>query len=321
MKSLPDALTVTIPLGGEAHRLAQQFRLHQHSVAKAKQVYLNTLAVYAVEFYLKCMEIETNWKASDSYSPVMQTLMDVADLEVPNHGKLECRPVLPFSQVVEIPTEVWEDRIGYLAVQLDQSLREATILGFVETVATEELPISQLHSLKDLLANLSQPIQQQPVQSEKKLLQLSQWLQNVVDTGWETVEALFNPPQTELAFNFRNQFRVKASTPENPSEGIKRGKRLNLEQDGEQVALFVGLTPTTSLELDILVEVYPTGNQIYLPPELQLMVLSAEGEAVMQAQARNSNKHIQIEFSGEPGEQFSVKVALGNASFTQAFLI
>lgn len=311
MKTPAESLTFTIPLGEEAHHLAQEFRLHQRSKAKAKQVYLNTLAVYAVKFYLQCMEIKTDWEKSDSWNPVMQTLMDVADLDISNHGTLECRAVLPNSEVVEIPTEVWEDRIGYVAVQLDQSLREATILGFVETVATEKLPLNQLQSIEALLEHLSQLRQPQPIQAQKTLVQLSQWLHNVFEEGWQTVESLFNPPSAQPAISFRNLFK----------EGIKRGKLLDLERENNKVALFVGLTPTTVAELSVSIEVYPTESQTYLPPELHLLVLDAQGEAVIQTQARTNNEHIQIKFSAEPGEQFSIKVVLGSDSFTETFLL
>jgi hypothetical protein len=321
MNSLSQPLNFTVPLGEEAHQLAQQFRQHQRSPQKAKQVYLNTLAVYAVKFYLQCMEIETNWEASDSYNPVRQTLMNVADLEIPNVGTLECRPVLPSSPTVEIPSEVWEDRMGYVAVQLDQSLRKATILGFVDQVAAEEVPLSQLHSLEGLLKKLSQSQSVQPVNSlVKERVNLGQWLHNIIDTGWETVEALFAPPQAQLATNFRNPLRIKATTSETSPQGVKRGKLIDWEQESSPVALFVGLTPTDSPELDISVEVCPTGSQDFLPHELTLLVLDEKGEAVMQAQSRGT-KRIQLEFSGVPGEQFGIKVALGDMSVTEAFVI
>ena len=319
MKTPAESLTFPIPLGEEAHHLAQDFRLHQRSKAKAKQVYLNTLAVYAVKFYLQCMEIQTNWEKSDSWNPVMQTLMNIADLNIPNHGKLECRAVLPNSEFVEIPTEVWEDRIGYVAVQLDQSLKEATIIGFVETVAVEKLPINQLQSLEALLEHLSQPTQTQSIQTQKTLVRLSQWLHNVFEEGWQTVETLFNPPSAQPAISFRHRSSIKSSTIEHSKEGIKRGKLLDLEEENNKVALFVGVAPTTLTEFSISIELYPTEHQTYLPPELQLLVLDAQGEAVIQTQARSHKGPIQIEFTAEPGEQFSIKVMLGSDSFTETF--
>lgn len=314
-------LNFTVPLGEEAHQLAQQFRRHQGSPQKAKQVYLNTLAVYAVKFYLQCMEIETNWEASDSYNPVRQTLMNVADLEIPNVGTLECRPVLPSSPTVEIPSEVWEDRMGYVAVQLDQSLREATILGFVDKVATEEVSLNQLHSLEGLLKKLSQSQSVQPVNSPvKEQVNLGQWLHNIIDTGWETMEALFAPPQTGLAFNFRKSSQAKTRTPESASEGVKRGKRIDLERGGEQVVLVVELIPTAASEFDISVKLYPTEGKTELLPGLQLIVLDETGKAVMQTEAARS-KTIEFQFTGESGEHFGVKVAMDEFSITEEFLI
>ncbi|NES00654.1 MAG: DUF1822 family protein, partial [Symploca sp. SIO1B1] len=39
---------VNIPLASKAHQLAEQFAAEQISADKSKQVYLNTLSVYAV---------------------------------------------------------------------------------------------------------------------------------------------------------------------------------------------------------------------------------------------------------------------------------
>jgi hypothetical protein len=318
MNTIKDNLTFTVPLTLEAHQIAQQFyEQHHHNQKKAKQVYLNTLAVYAVKFYLECLEVETDWSASDSWHPALQTLANMADLKVKNKGKLECRPVLPEAKTYQVPPEVWSDRIGYVAVRLDRALTEATLLGFVPAVAQEEIPLNQLQSPVELLEHLSQIEQPLPV---KEPIQLSQWLHKLFDAGWEAVESLLEPPQAEFAFSYRSLSQTLTSTLENADTGVKRGKRLDLEREGEQVALCVELKSTASSELNISVEVYPTGEQTYLPQDLQLMVLDEAGVAVMQAQAR-STKNIELKFSGSPGERFEVKVALGDVSITEAFAL
>ena len=48
MKNIDNRLTFTVPLTQEAHQLAEKHRCQQHDPQKGKQVYLNTLAVYAV---------------------------------------------------------------------------------------------------------------------------------------------------------------------------------------------------------------------------------------------------------------------------------
>lgn len=323
MNSIPDNFTLKIPLTLKAHQLAQQFYNKQRNSKKAKQVYLNTLAVLAVNSYLECLGIATDLEAGDSWNTTMQTLSNTADLVVKGRGRLECLPVLPNVEFCEVPLEVLEDRNGYIAVQLNQELTEATLLGFVSEVVSEALPLSQLKSLDELLTHLEglqKPLNQQNQETHnQETVQLNQWLHNVFNSGWETLERLFKPSQPQLAFNFRNQ--PSAQQQNNDSDyDVRRGKIFDLERNGEQMALVIGIKPTTSPELDISVEVYPTNEQVYLPSDLELMVLDKEGEAVMQAKARTTES-IQLEFSGEAGESFGVKVALGEFSITEEFVI
>ena len=99
---------------------------------KAKQVYLNALAVHAVNFYFQYLEIETDLAATEIGNPVVQKFMDVADLDVKDIGKLECRWVAPGQDFVSIPAEVRSDRIDYVTVEMTASLQEAKLLGFVQ---------------------------------------------------------------------------------------------------------------------------------------------------------------------------------------------
>ncbi|MBD1929914.1 DUF1822 family protein [Trichocoleus sp. FACHB-90] len=310
MRNLSQSLIFTVPLSSSAHHLAEQFRRQQSNQKKAKQVYLNTLAVSAVNFYLHCMGIETNWEGSQSRDPVMLSILDVADVEIPNLGKLECRPVLPQDKVLYIPLEVWSDRIGYVAVQFDQSLKQATLLGFSETAGNGELPISELRSLEDLPEHLRQIRQTEQVLMR---VNLSQWFENIFEPSWQSMEALLGTQRANLALSLR-------STPE---ASVERGKRIDLgiELTDQSVILVVALTPENDKEMNILVEVRPTSGQIYLPPNLQLMALDEEGAVLMEAQTRSSNNFIQLQFSGFPGEYFTVKVALGNVSVSENFVI
>jgi hypothetical protein len=313
MNSEIESLAFMVPLALDAHSLARQFQRHQSDPHKAKQVYLNTLAVYAVNFYLQCQEFETDWEHCASQNPVIQSLADVADLEVKNCGKLECRPVLPDEEIVRIPPEVWEERVGYVAVKLDESLREATLLGFVDRAQTETIPLQQLRSLEELPEYLDSRQSSPP----KTVVSLSQWLQNVFDASWQAVETLFEPPQ-ELAWSFRSPSLVQS--PEQSAAGILRGKLLQWERADTLVALLVGVTPTVSSAMKISVAIYPAGGRTHLPQDLRLAILDEEGDAVMQAQARSTDS-MQLEFRGEPGEQFSVQVALGDRSLTEAFVV
>jgi len=88
-----------------------------------------------------------------------------------------------------------------------------------------------------------------------------------------------------------------------------------------RAALVVEITPTPAAEMEITVGVQPSNGQTYLPAQLQLAVLDELGASVMVARANSANKNIQLQFSGERGEKFSVKLTLGNVSVMENFVI
>lgn len=304
-------LIFSVPLSVEAHRLAQQFCRQQSDRTKAKQIYLNTLAVSAVKFYLQCMGIETSWEASLSYSPVFQSLMDVADLEITFRGKLECRPVLPETNLLYIPPEVRCDRIGYIAVQLDSKLAEATLLGFTKTVPESgELPLKQLRALEDLLEHLHQIRQ---LQSTKMQVNLSQWFEHIFTDNWQTVEALL-ATRENLAFSLRSTSRLGEAS-------VQRAKLidLGLQLANQSVALLVAIAPDVA-KVTILVQLHPT-NADYLPPDINLILLS-DGSTLQSVQSRTQDHYIQLKrFRVNPGECFNIQVAFGNVTVTESFTI
>ncbi|HEY9782460.1 MAG TPA: DUF1822 family protein [Leptolyngbyaceae cyanobacterium] len=306
-------LIFSVPLSVEYHRLAQQFCRQQSDRTKAKQIYLNTLAVSAVKFYLQCMGIETNWEASLSYSPLFQSLMDVADLEITFRGKLECRPVLAETNILTIPPEVWRDRIGYIAVRLDSKLVEATLLGFIKTVPESgELPLNQLQSLEDLLKHLHQIRQLQPT---KMQVNLGQWFQHIFTDNWQSVEALLATEQNNFAFSLRSASRLGEAS-------VKRAKLidLGLQLANQSVALLVAIAPDVDPKVTILVQLHPT-NTDYLPPDIKLILLS-DGSTLQEVQSRSEDNYIQLKrFRVNPGECFNIQVAFGDVTVTESFTI
>jgi hypothetical protein len=57
-----EASNFTVSVLRPAHQLAEKFCQHQSNLQKAEQVYLNTLAVYAVNYHLQCLGFETDWE-------------------------------------------------------------------------------------------------------------------------------------------------------------------------------------------------------------------------------------------------------------------
>jgi Protein of unknown function (DUF1822) len=169
-----------IPLGLEAHSQANKLRESAPNQEYAKQVHLNFLAVYAVDYYLKFMSFETLSNRRDNINIWMQSLIDTATLEVKNIGKLECRPVLPNQTFLEIPEEVSFDRVGYIAVRFSDDLRQATILGFTNK-ATPFIPLHDLQSVDDLLDYLT---------DKEVYVNFQDWLHGVVSNGWQNAREI-----------------------------------------------------------------------------------------------------------------------------------
>lgn len=307
-----DPLAFSLPLTLQHHRIALQFHNRHANSEKAKQVYLNTLGVQAVSVYLRCMGIDADLEGSESWNPTLQALADIADLSLNNRRRLECRPLLPGEGACWIPPEVRSDRIGYVVVRFNPDLTEAMLLGFVPAVDREELPLGQLQPLDRLLACLATG------ESAAEPTVVSQWLQGRFAAGWDTITTLLERP--ELAYQFRTARFVPAGAASQAAGGVKRAKRLHLGAQQGEVALVVGVASGTLLNMEVTVELYPLQERRYLPATLQLQVLDGSDRVVLQAEA-GSSEGLEFQFRGEPGEPFSVRVALGEFSFTEGFQI
>jgi len=142
-----------IPLNQNAHQCALRFAQEQATKHKGKQVYLNTLAVYAVHYFLEWAEWETNLDQSDSWNPGLRALFNVADLVIPDIGKLECRAVTEGETVIYLPPEVREEKIAYIGVLLPEKLDKAKLLGFIPAAEIDE-------EISEITLESLQPIEQ-----------------------------------------------------------------------------------------------------------------------------------------------------------------
>ena len=138
---------LTIPLSLKDRDLAQRFKNQQPNSQKADQVYYQTLAILAVNYYCQWLEIETDLDSDDSWNPIIKLLSNSDHLTLKNIGKIECLPILPGDNRVQVPPEALADRIGYIVVQLSDDFRQGNLLGFVASVASEEVKIEELRSL------------------------------------------------------------------------------------------------------------------------------------------------------------------------------
>ena len=307
MKSTTGKLTFTVPLSFESHAIAQELVSEIHNQEKRQQVYLNSLSVYTVNNYLCCMGFETDYSESDSRNPVAVQLMNVADLIVKDVGKLECIPILAETEVVEIPPEVWEDRVGYVFVELNDSLKEAKILGFIPK-ARDKVVLSQLDSLEDVLVYLTELEVVESKQDEitSHIISFRQWLDGIIDSSWQKLDELLKPQQLGLAF--KNEL------------SITRGQKIDLGMhlDKISVALVMKVTSESdNEEVDILTQVYPVG-EMALPEGIKLIIGDETGVG-LEVVSRQDDNWIQSEFSAESGERFSITVIYGDSEVKKEF--
>ncbi|WP_169220661.1 DUF1822 family protein [Brasilonema sp. UFV-L1] len=339
MNNTPTSFSIGVPLTSIAHEYARQFEVEQATSQKGKQVYLNTLAVYAVHSFLQLMDIATDISQSNSWHPIIRRFHNVADLILPEFGCLECRPVLTGEKVISLPKEATEDRIGIVAVLFEEHLEQVHMLGFAPADAAgwlpQEIQISQLQPLDLLLDQLEKvaaqkssiaktssqvsdntqflQIQATDITQNLTIVNLSQWLQNFVDAGWQTVQEIFGTQRAYLIFATRSaEF----------SQSIVRAQQISLGMlpTDEQLALVVAVVPKVAQKRQIILQVHPTKSHT-LPPGLQSIVLDTNGNILLRVEAKNADNKIQLKIDGKPGEQFRLKIALREASFTKDFVI
>ncbi len=306
--SLTLAQPLTVFLTQEAHQYAEQFAAEQATPEKGKQVYLNTLAVVAVQTYLKWINIKTAIHQSDCWDSYSRIIFNVADLVLPNIGKLECRPILPGEKEFYLPPEVTDNRIGYMAVQFAEDLNQVQLLGFVSgrniNQFQESISLTEIDSLDALIdeINLSQ-----------KFVNLRQWFTGILQTEWQ-------PPELLPATNMR---RSIPTTSEAEVPTISCGKIINWGSGAtQQVTVLVAkVTAKFEEEINICVRLYPIDEILYLPPGLQVQILDKSGNYCMKAEAREADDWIQLEFGCKPQEQFTVEMNLGEQVIRENFVV
>jgi hypothetical protein len=140
-------------------------------------------------------------------------------------------------------------------------------------------------------------------------VRLSAWLQNQFETTWQEVEAILSSQPVEA-------WRIRKPTR------ISRVKVLDFgtELAPKQIALLVGVTPGSTPETNIELQISPIGNLTHLPNETQIRLLTETGTEIGQARA-TITKQIQLQLSGRQGERFSVEVTCRDKTITELFEI
>lgn len=311
--NLTQSPTINVLLDKHAHHYARLFAAEQANPQKGKRVYLNTLAVYAVYSYLKWLAIKTSLDQSDCWHPGLRAIFDIADLVLPNIGKLECRPLLPGEKLLLLPSEVIENRIGYVVVEFTEELDKVQLLGFLPSnyinQLTEAISVEQLQPLDNLINKIYQ---------EKLYVNLRQWLQGIFQQEWQPLDSLL--PVDGIALRTLGK---DVSLGKSKEKSISRGKVIDWESDRikQIIILVININYQPENQVDICLRLYPEAQNTHLPLGLQVTVLNQLEIPCMEAQTRNTDDWIELEFSCQPEEKFTVKMVLDQVSMIEYFIV
>jgi hypothetical protein len=218
---------IEIPLHRSDQMLAQQLsEIHKPNWIRSR-VYRNSLAIAAFQTYCRYLSIPTERQGCDSDDLLIRELDDVADVDLPGLGRVECRPVPPGATSVNLPPEVFEDRQAYVLVELRDrpvasSCSEGTIvpphlariLGFV--LATDsslersyQIHLTALQPISELFVTLK--ARQDAIAQTPKPVSLWSWLEATVTEGWESLETLLIGDTSRMQWSFR--MRVAQDAP------------------------------------------------------------------------------------------------------------
>jgi len=146
---------------------------------------------------------------------------------------------------------------------------------------------------------------------DEEPVKLSQWFRGIFETGWQQAEELLTPQQlSATVFGDR----------------MERAKLINWRADllSHAVVLLVNLTRESEETVTVKLKLYPTGDEGYLPENIQLQVLvdaDGEKEVFEEVTARSADEWIQCRFDAEPEDEFTVRLVLGEGMVTENFAI
>jgi Protein of unknown function (DUF1822) len=109
--------------------------------------------------------------------------------------------------------------------------------------------------------------------------------------------------------------------PEHPLLSTAREQDLSLYIEGYSIAFRVMFIPRLDDRYSILLRLYATGAQRFLPEGLQLVVLDEAGNELVTHTAREYDDWIDRPLVVEKGDRFSIRIVFNESSVTEAFVV
>jgi Protein of unknown function (DUF1822) len=280
------------------------------SLKDDRQVYLNSLALYAADWYLKCLQFETQHEDQSDWW--MQYLSKSAALEVAGIGKLECIPVVGDAATITLSPDLKDDRVGYLFVKLNESLTSAEIMGFMpkysETVRLDRLESTD--KLIDYLCDLE--LEPKPIITSPSPIDLLEgWGLGIFNGIWKAIDELSLTP----AYRSRRSLLSLKSTG-----GGGRIKLGNLPES-PTVIVTIEYQQVDDVNFNLYLQIYPESPELTLPIDLKFSAVS-DGIEIdsIYTKADNVSGEIVLE-NGKKGESFNLEVEFNGIKQIQLVIV
>jgi Protein of unknown function (DUF1822) len=280
---------------------------------------VNTLAVWAVRQYLNIIYgMDLDLTQGDSWQIELQSIMNVADLVIPQVGTIECVAILPNTTGIQLPAAIIDDtttsqpdRVGYVFVQFSQDLHSVELLGFSDRVNTEYVSIDALQSLDNLLDLID----------TARINRLQEFLVGILGNGWQPLENSIASPQREFAL--RNTISLPKNTSYDSIRDFTASKMINLRANIANIPLLllIGLSEEPDGRIKVRIRLHAAGGIPLLPAHLKLALHGANEQILSEIQYPEPMNFIQLQsFKLPVGTQFKIRVELDSSSFTESFV-
>ncbi len=147
---------------------------------------------------------------------------------------------------------------------------------------------------------------------------LSNWFQNIFETGWQSLNSLINTESLNLTLAFRQR---EVAFREVSVAGIKLID-LGIQLGNQSVAMLIGLTRENEQQVSIRVQLHPASGQTYLPPNIKLALVSLSGTTLQEFISRSQDNFIKLKrFTCPIGKSFKIQVGIDNFSIVEKFVV
>lgn len=155
-------------------------------------------------------------------------------------------------------------------------------------------------------------------ENAKSVVNLSNWLRNIFEVGWESINTVINSESQNLALAFRQrEVHIRGAA----AERVKLID-LGMQLGNKCVALLLGLSPEEQHKVGIRVQLHPANGEDFLPANVRLSLLSQSGAVLQTLESRNQDNFIQLKrFICPKGKSFSIQVAIDDLNITEYFTI